>query len=197
MENNVFSETKTQFTPEQYLELERKAETKSEYLNGEIFPMPGVSRAHSLIVGNLTLELGTQFMDRPCERHGPDMRVKVPATGLYTYPDIAALCGEPRFEDRHVDTLLNPQLIIEVLSESTESYDRGRKFAHYRSIESLLEYVLVSQEECRVEQYVRQDDGKWLYTETTDPNALVELASVACRLSLSRLYRRVDFTSVR
>ena len=190
------SQTKTRFTPEEYLELERKAETKSEYLNGEIFPMPGVSRAHSLIVKNLTIELGTQFMDRPCEQHGPDMRVKIPASGLYTYPDIAALCGEPKFEDRQVDTLLNPQLIIEVLSDSTESYDRGRKFAHYRRIESLMEYVLVSQSECRIEQYLRQDHGKWLYAETTDPNASVELTSVTCRLLLSRVYQKVAFEPV-
>ena len=115
------------------------------------------------------------------------------ASGLYTYPDIAVVTEKPLFEDRYVDALLNPTLILEVLSDSTESYDRGKKFAHYRSIDSLVEYVLVSQSECRIEQYVRQPDGKWLYTETTAPTRSVELRSIACRLSVSRVYHRIDF----
>jgi Uma2 family endonuclease len=107
------------------------------------------------------------------------------------------LCGEPQFEDEHVDTLINPQVIIEVLSDSTESYDRGKKFAHYRTIDSLQEYVLVSQTECRVERFTRQDTNNWLYSESTDPNGSVELASVACRLPLSRVYHKVDFERAR
>lgn len=193
MDNQVSTQPKVRFSPEEYLELERRAETKSEYLDGEIFPMPGVSREHSLIVNNIVTELCNQVVDRPCEVHGPEMRVKIPATGLYTYPDIAVVCGQPKFEDRHVDTFLNPQLIIEVLSDSTESYDRGKKFAHYRSLDSLLEYVLVSQNECRVEQYIRQSDGKWLYSELSDPQGSIELMSGVCRLSLSRIYHRIQF----
>src|SRR5436190_16681809 len=158
MEHEVSTQPKTRITPQEYLELERKAATKSEYLDGEMFAMSGVLREHSIIVINITSELNSQFVERPCEVHGPDMRVKVSATGLYTYPDVAAVCGEPAFEDAHVDTLTNPQLIIEVLSDSTESYDRGKKFAHYRTIDSLREYVLVSQTECRIERFLRQDD---------------------------------------
>ena len=193
MEHEVSTQPKVRITPEEYLELERKAEIKSEYFDGEMFAMSGVMREHSTIVINITTELSTQFIDRPCEVHGPNMRVKVSPTGLYTYPDVAAVCGEPEFEDVHLDTLINPQLIIEVLSESTESYDRGKKFAHYRSINTLREYVLVSQTECRIERFTRQDDGNWLYTESTDPDGSIELTSVACRLSLSRVYHKVDF----
>lgn len=195
MENQVSSQPTVRLTPQEYLDLERKAETKSEYLNGEMFPMPGSSRAHNRITLNILTDLSAQLLERPYEVYGLDMRVKVCPIGLYTYPDIAVTYGEPKFEDGHVDTLLNPQVIIEVLSDSTETYDRGRKFAHYRNIDSLREYVLVSQNECRIEQYVRQEDGKWLYTENTDPNGSVDMSSVACRLSLSRVYHKVDFDS--
>src|SRR2546425_9750990 len=165
MENPVSTQPKTRITPEEYLELERKAEIKSEYLDGEMFAMSGVTREHSTIVVNVTTELNVQVKGRPCEVHGPDLRVKVSPTGLYTYPDVAVICGEPQFEDPHFDTLLDPHLIIEVLSDSTESYDRGKKFAHYRAIDSLREYILVSQTEYRIERFCRQDDGSWLYSE--------------------------------
>jgi len=193
MEKDVFTHPKTGLTPDEYLELERLAEMRSEYLDGEMYAMPGVTREHSRIVINTITELNTQFLDRPCEVHGPELRVKASATGLYTYPDVLAFCGAPQFEDDRFDTLLNPQLIIEVLSQSTESYVRGKKFAHYRTIHSLHEYVLISQGECRVERFVRQPDGDWLYTETTEMDGSIELVSVACRLSLARVYHRVDF----
>src|SRR5215475_2147969 len=152
MENDkVSTHPKTRITPKEYLELERKAEIKSEYLDGEMFAMSGVTLEHSSIVVNLITELNNQFIDRPCQVHGPDLRVKVSPTGLYTYPDLVAFCEKPLFEDEHFDTLLNPQVIIEVLSNSTEAYDRGKKFAHYRTVESLREYVLVSQTEYRIE----------------------------------------------
>jgi Uma2 family endonuclease len=150
MEDHVSTQPKVRITPQEYLALERKAEIKSEYFDGEMFAMSGATREHTKIVVNLITELNNQFADRPCEVYALDLRTKVSPTGLYTYPDIAAICGEPEFEDAHMDTLTNPQLIIEVLSDSTESYDRGRKFAHYRTIDSLLEYVLVSQTECRI-----------------------------------------------
>ena len=194
MEKEVSTHPKKRITPQEYLELERKAEIKSEYLDGEMFAMSGVRRAHSIIVINLLTELNNQFRDRPCEVHGPDLRVKVSPTGLYTYPDVLALCGEPQFEDDYFDTLLNPQLIIEVLSESTEAYDRGKKFAHYRTIDSLREYVLVSQMEYRIEDYARREDGTWNYMESTDPNGSMELTSVACRLSLGSVYHKVDLS---
>lgn len=187
------TQPKTRITPEEYLALERKAEIKSEYLDGEMFAMSGTTLEHTKIVVNIARELSTQLMDRPCEVYTQDLRVKVSSTGLYTYPDIAALCGSPQLEDDHFDTLLNPQLIIEVLSESTESYDRGKKFAQYRMIESLFEYVLVSQTECRIERFSRQNDGAWLYTECSDPEGSIEFSSVAARLSLSRVYHKINF----
>jgi Uma2 family endonuclease len=193
MENPVSTQPKPRITPEQYLALERKAEIKSEYLDGEMFAMSGATLEHTKIIVNLTRELSTKFLDRPCEVYSQDLRVKVSATGMYTYPDVAAVCEKPQLEDEHFDTLLNPQLIIEVLSESTESYDRGKKFAHYRTIASLNDYVLVSQAECRIERFSRQDDGTWLYTECTDPDGSIELPSVACRLALSRVYHKIDF----
>jgi Uma2 family endonuclease len=136
---------KTRYTREEYLALERKSPIKHEYHDGEMFAMAGVSRAHSLIAGNLFRVVSTQLVDRPCEVHINDIRVLVSPTGLYTYPDIVTVCGEARFEDSEVDTLLNPNAIVEVLSASTEAYDRGKKFAHYRRLESLQEYVMVAQ----------------------------------------------------
>ena len=186
------TQPRSRITPQEYLELDRKSEIRNEYLDGQMFAMSGATREHIKIVANITGELWSQFLDRPCELYPTEMRTKVSQTGLYTYPDIAVVCVEPQFEDAHFDTLLNPQLIIEVLSDSTESYDRGRKFAHYRNIDSLREYVLVSQTECRIERFSRQDDSTWLYSETTDPEGSIELTSVTCRLSLSRVYHKID-----
>jgi Uma2 family endonuclease len=193
VEHEVSTNPKVRITPEEYLALERKAEIKSEYIDGEMFAMSGAQREHNTIMVNLATELGVQLMDRPCEVYVADMRTKVSKTGLYTYPDAVVVCGEPEFEDAQLDTLINPQIIIEILSKSTESYDRGKKFAHYRTLDSLQEYLLVSQTECRIERYARQDDGNWLYSETTDPGGSIELAAIACRLSMSRLYHKIDF----
>jgi Uma2 family endonuclease len=192
MEKEVSTQPKTGITPEEYLERERQADIKSEFLRGEMFAMSGATRQHNAIAINILTELNLQFADRPRQVYGLDMRVKVDATGLYTYPDVVAICGELRFEDAQLDTLMNPNLIIEVLSNSSESYDRGKKFAHYRSIDSLKEYVLVSQNECRIERFSRQDDSNWLYSENTDPDSSIELSSVACRLSAARVYHKVD-----
>jgi Uma2 family endonuclease len=126
-----------------------------------------------------------------------NMRTKVAQTGLYTYPDIVAVCGEPQFEDENLDTLVNPALIIEVLSESTERYDRGSKFARYRSIATLREYVMVSQWERSVERFLLREDGTWDYTESTDPNGSMELTSIACSIPLSTVYHKVDFERVK
>jgi Uma2 family endonuclease len=180
-------------TPEEYLAFERRADHKSEYVNGQLFAMAGASRAHNRITTNVTGQLYGQLRGRECEAFGSDMRVKVTATGLYTYPDVTVVCGEPLFEDDEVDTLLNPTVIVEVLSPSTEAYDRGDKFAHFRRLEALREYVLIAQDRHRVEQYTRQPDDRWLLTEVSDPGAALTLQSIGCRLTLSDIYDRVTF----
>ncbi len=141
---------------EEYLEAERKAEFRSEYFDGEIFAMSGASRKHNIIVFNLSGILYRQLRNRNCEAYSSDMRVKVSSAGLYTYPDVAIVCGKPLFDDAHLDTLLNPAVIIEVLSESTEHYDRGGKFKNYRTLESLSDYLLIAQNTVSVEHYIRQ-----------------------------------------
>src|SRR5262249_54874860 len=135
------------YTPEEYLALEEDADFKSEYFGGEIFAMAGASEEHNTITANVVAEVRQQFRGTPCRVYTSDMRVKGEATGLYTYPDVVAACGERRFERRGTDSLLNPTVIFEVLSPTTESYDRGRKFENYRQIESLREYILIAQEE--------------------------------------------------
>jgi Uma2 family endonuclease len=137
------TQPKTFISPEQYLAIERKAERKSEYFNGEMFAMAGASESHVLIVTNVVAELREQLRGRPYTVYSTDLRVKVSPTGLYTYPDVVVVCGQPQFADDQRDTLLNPTLIVEVLSESTQDYDRGEKFEHYRSIASFHEYVLI------------------------------------------------------
>jgi Uma2 family endonuclease len=176
-------------TPAEYLEFERASSEKHEYLAGEIFAMAGNKRTHNLVVGNLVGELRRALHDRACEVYPSDMRVKAEATGLYTYPDVSAVCARPRFEDDREDTLLNPDLVIEVLSESTEAYDRGDKFASYRSIPSLKEYVLVSPLRRRIELFVRQDDGSWnlRVVESGD----VQLSSVVAVLAVDEIYLKV------
>jgi Uma2 family endonuclease len=186
--------TKPYLTPAEYLALERAAETKSEYLDGEMVAMTGASRNHNRITFDLGAELLRQLRDRPCEAFMNDMRVLIPATGLYTYPDVVVVCGEAALLDQHEDTLTNPTVLIEVLSPSTEIYDRVRKFEHYRALDSLREYVLVSQDEPRIEQYVRQEDGKtWLFSEQTGLAANLTLPSIQCQVSFTEIYRRVRF----
>jgi Uma2 family endonuclease len=186
------SERKTRLTPAEYLALERKAEVRSEYLDGDMVAMSGGSREHNLIVGNIVGELRTHLKGRTCEVYPSDMRVNVSATGLYTYPDVTVVCGEPELQDERRDTLLNPTVIFEVLSESTESYDRGSKFAHYRKIPSLVEYVLVSQRQYRIEQYVRQSDGPWLRSEVCGLKSKLELPSIQCSIELAEIYERIE-----
>lgn len=183
-------------TPAEYLASERAADQKHEFVNGAIFAMAGASRAHNRIATNVTGELYGQLRGGTCEVFGSDMRVKVSATGLYTYPDVVVVCGEAIFEDSEVDTLLNPTAIIEVLSPSTEAYDRGDKFAHFRRLESLREYVLIAQDRRRIEQFLRQEDGRWLLGEVSESGATVRLESIGCDLALSDIYSRVSFESV-
>jgi Uma2 family endonuclease len=186
------SERKTHLGPDEYLALERKSQIRSEYIDGDMVAMSGGSRRHNLIVTNTVSELRTQLKGHPCEVYSSDMRVKVSQTGLYTYPDVVVACGEPKFEDVNVDTLLNPTAIFEVLSDSTESYDRGPKLGHYRKIESLVEYLLVNQFDYRIEHFVRQKEGPWLRSETRGTDSRIELPSIHCSLLLSEVYDRIS-----
>lgn len=186
------SQPKLRCTPEEYLALERKADYKSEYVNGEIFAMSGASEQHNLIVLNVAVALHTQFRNRPCKVYANDMRVKVSPTGLYTYPDVVALCGEPQFDDDQKDTLLNPVVIIEVLSPSTEAYDRGGKFGHYRKLAALQEYVLLSQDKPHIEHYMRQPDNHWLLSEASTLQDTMRLPSIHCTLALAEVYDKVE-----
>lgn len=178
-------------TSKEYLAIERVAETKSEYFDGEMVLMAGASRQHNLIVANVVRSLGNKLERRPCEVYPSDMRVKIPDSKRYFYPDASVACGELKFEDKEVDTLLNPLLIVEVFSESTESFDRVRKFDSYRRINSLKEYLLISQYEHKAMLYTRQADGKWSLTEATDLEAVLKLSSVNCKLTLSEIYSKV------
>ena len=183
----------THMTPEEYLAFERKATTKNEYLNGQIIAMSGASRVHNLITGNIFNGLYTQLIERECETYASDMRVKAPQTASYAYPDVVVVCDEPRFEDGVFDTLLNPIVLIEVLSPSTEAYDRGEKFAHYRQIDALQEYVLISQDRISVEHYLRQGT-QWLLTEFRAFEESLSLILIECELPLRNIYRRVEFS---
>lgn len=185
---------KTKLTPEEYLDFERKSEERHEYFNGEIFAVSGAKRRHNVVAWNIGGELRQKLKGGNCEAYPADMRVFVPETGLYTYPDLVVVCGEPKFQDNVFDTLLNPNLLIEVLSETTESYDRGKKFQHYRSIESLREYVLVSQDEARIEKYVKQGDGFWLLSEAVGLESEIEFSSIESRIALREVYDRIDFS---
>jgi len=185
--------SKTYLTPEQYLEIERKAEFKSEYYQGEMFAMSGARYAHIKIVANAMRELGQQLRQGHCEPLSNDMRVCVTPTGLYTYPDVVVVCGKPQFADDTFDTLLNPTVIIEVVSESTEAYDRGRKFELYRSLESLSEYLLISSQRVSADLLTRQPDGRWMLTAKASLEDSLDLPSVGCHLLLADLYEKVDF----
>jgi Uma2 family endonuclease len=186
------TEPKAHFSPEEYLAFERQSDSRNEYLDGQIFAMTGASRRHNRIVLNVAFSFDTQLKgNKGCEVFANDMRVRVPVDNMYTYPDVVVTCGEPRFEDGEVDTLLNPLLIAEVLSKSTESYDRGNKFASYRTLPSFTEYLIVAQDRVHVEHSVRQPNGGWLLTETDDLQSSLALPSTGCTLLLADVYDRV------
>ena len=186
--------SKSRYTPAQYLAAERVAEFRSEFYRGEMFAMVGASRKHNLIAGDVFGELRQQFKDRKCEVYQSDMRVKVNATGLYTYPDVVATCDEPRFEDDHVDTLVNPKVIVEVLSPSTELWDRGKKFEHYRNVPSLREYVMIAQDHVLVERFAINADGQWTLNDYRTLDDVLVLDSISCQIKLSDIYARIDFS---
>ncbi len=181
-------------TPEQYLELERASEFRSEYYGGRMYAMSGGTHRHALIIGNMVFAVKTARATHPCLVTPSDLRVRVSYGGLYTYPDLVVVCSEPKYADDGKDTLLNPILIVEVLSPSTEAYDRGFKAAQYRTIASLQEYVLVSQTEPRVEVFRRQSGGAWLLSESFGVEALCRLDSLDCQIALSHIFGQVTFS---
>jgi Uma2 family endonuclease len=187
------TQSKSYLTEEQYLEIERKAEFKSEYYQGEMFAMSGAQVPHILITGNALVSLHQQLRRRPCTVYSSELRVCVTPAGLYTYPDVVVVCGEPKVLDSNVDTLLNPTVIIEVLSKSTEAYDRGQKFELYSSLESLAEYLLISSDRVRAELFTRQPEDRWLLTAKSSLEDSLDLQSIDCRLLLADLYEKVEF----
>ena len=183
----------TQLTPEEYLDWERKAPFKNEYLAGQILAMSGASLAHNLITGNIFNGLYNQLMERECITFTGEMRVKARPITSYFYPDVTVVCDEPRFEDDVFDTLLNPTVVVEVLSRSTAAYDRGEKFEAYKQIASLQEYILVSQDRVNVERHFRLGT-QWKAIEFQGLADVLLLDSIRCELSLGHIYRRVKFT---
>ncbi len=184
---------KIYLTPTEYLRFERQSDVKHEYFRGELFAMAGASDNHVTIFMNTSYVLVGQLKGRSCRTYGADMRVKVSPTGLYTYPDLVVVCGRPRFEDKELDTLLNPTVIVEILSKSTEAYDRGEKFAQYRTLDTLVDYLLVSQDRPLIERFTRQPDGGWLLTESAGLDAVMPIESIQCQLPLAEVYDRVEF----
>lgn len=182
-------------TPEEYLRLERASEVRHEYFNGQIYAMAGGTDDHGTISGNVFALLWNQLRGRNCKANGSDLRLHVSESGLYTYPDVSVLCGETEFDDPEHDTVLNPRVVVEVLSPSTERYDRGDKFAHYQMLPSLTDYLLISQGKPRIEHFVRRGE-QWVLTTTVDPAATIRIVSIQCDLKLSEVYERIEFALV-
>jgi len=187
----VASSPVSKLTEEQYLAIERAAEFKSEFLDGEMFAMSGASRRHARVQRNILGELYNALRGKGCEVFSSDLRVRV-SSRMYTYPDISVVCGEPALADEHQDNLLNPVVLFEILSPSTEKYDRGLKFQHYRKIESLQEYVLVDQSQVRIECYTRQPGNTWTLRDYQRLEEEVTIDSIGVSIPLSRIYDRVE-----
>ena len=187
------------YTPEEYLRRERDAAQKHEFYHGEVFAMSGGSFEHSRTIANVIRELGNRLAGGPCGVQDSNLRVRVPRTTLYTYPDASVVCGPPQFDplDTARQTIINPTVLVEVLSPSTETWDRGGKFDSYRQIDSLREYVLVAWDAPRVETYLRQPDGTWVFAAAVGPAATARLNSVGVELPLAEVYRGVDLPQVR
>jgi len=187
--------TVTHVTPEEYLAAERSSETRSEYLDGGVYPMTGASVNHSRIVLNIGAELKLQLRGRGCDVLVIDLKVRISDSRKFFYPDVTVICEELRYHDERRDIILNPNVVIEVLSPSTEAFDRGAKFQAYRTIESLKEYLLVSQGTSLIEQYVRGNDGTWTLTAVAGLESSLTLPSIECTLNLGAVYDKVDFNS--
>ena len=187
----------TYLTHEQYLEIERKAEFPSEYINGEMFAMSGGTPNHARIALNCAMKLTEQLRGRPCEAFGADLlRLHIAKHNISTYPDVLVTCGPKQLLDARRDTLTDATVIVEVLSPSTKNYDRGEKFLFYRSLPSFSEYLVLAQDEMLAEHWARQPDGSWLLREFTEPADDIDLKSIDCRLNLRSLYERVEFETV-
>ena len=188
------TQPKPYLTPEQYLEIERAADYKSEYFDGQMFAMSGGTVNHGWIAGNLQGLLHARLRGRPCGVMAADLRLLVAPGGPYFYPDIVVVCGKPRLADSRRDTVTDATVIIEVLSPSTENYDRSFKFVQYRKLASLKDYLLVDQDRIHLEHNTRQGDGAWLLRETSDPDAVIQLPAIDCGFRVGDAYDRVDFT---
>jgi len=187
------SQRTTFISPEEYLAQERLADHKSEYFHGEVFAMSGASPRHVWITANVTAEFRQRLKAKPCRVSASDLRLRVTSAGLYTYPDVMVVCGEPQYAEDQQDTLLNPVLIVEVLSESTRDYDRGRKFQHYRKLPSLIEYLMIEQDEPHVEHWTRQRENHWDFVEFDGLTQSLQLTSIGCNLPLTEIYDKIDF----
>lgn len=186
---------KPYITPEEYLHRERKAEFRSEYYRGETSAMAGASANHNLIVLNAGASLREQLRKKPCRVYPSDLRLRIQAKGLYTYPDLSVVCGEPQLESDAGDVLLNPVVIVEVLSESTEAYDRGKKFEHYRTIPTLRHYVLISQDRHSIDCFSLRDDGSWNLANCQGLEGKVTLDSIDGELAASEVYDKVTLAT--
>ena len=188
------SQPKPYFTEEQYLEIEESSEQRSEYFRGEMFPMEAGTFRHATIHSNVVLTLGRELQGSGCRVWLGDLRVKASQTGLYTYPDIVVICGTPQMSDtdKGKDTVVNPTVIVEILSPTTENYDRGNKFVHYRSIPSFCEYLLIAQDRMQAEHHAKQPDGGWLFHEVSGPEGIISLDSIGVRFNLSEAYDGVE-----
>jgi Uma2 family endonuclease len=186
------AQPKPYWTEQEYIAFERTSMIKHEYFDGHIYAMTGASRRHNLIAGNTLAALHSQLRKGPCQIFPSDMRVKIQKTGLYTYPDLVIICGEAQFTDDALDTLHNPLVLIEILSPSTERYDRGMKAQQYRMIESLRDYMLIAQDAYHIEHYARQDTGQWLLQEVTGLETHLTITSIASTLLLEDVYEKVD-----
>jgi Uma2 family endonuclease len=180
-------------TPEQYLEIERKAEYKSEYIDGAMFAMANASRDHARIVTNSVVQLWQQLRGGPCEVVATDLRLHIKAVRVYTYPDIMVICGARGLAGEEEDTAPNPRFIAEVLSDSTKNYDQGEKFRFYRTIPGFCDYLLIAQDSIRAQRYQRRSDGAWILREFASEDDKIQLDSIECRLDLGALYERVVF----
>ncbi len=182
------------YTPEEYLAFERAAETKHEYLDGQIYAMAGGSPQHNQICFNTNVAVGVQIRGTECIGYTSDQKIRTDPMDLFSYPDLTIVCGKPIFHDKHKDVILNPKVIIEVLSPSTEDHDRSQKLTRYQNIKSLSDYILISQDRPCVEHFVRQKGKRqWLYTIETEMKAEIFIASINCKLKLADIYERVNF----
>lgn len=182
-------------TADEYLHRERQAEYRSEYFRGEMFAMACASANHNLIVGNCVQTLGQQLKKKPCRVYPSDLKLRIEATGLYTYPDLSVVCGEPQLETDAGDVLLNPIVLVEVLSDSTEAYDRGKKFEHYRTIPSLQHYVMIAQDRHSIDCFSRAADGSWSMTSCQGLEGKITLDAIGSELVGTEVYDKVIFAS--